>query len=207
METLLPPSPATEATVVPVVSWPPPYVTHDAAGNLTGCYRQERHADHTAAIEVDDAVAAAWCTYRANAARTGVELAPPAPFDLPGSRARLIAKIDIDVDAVYAAVVGNRSDEYTAAASAAATFAAAGYTGTVPPSVQCWATAKGWTAKQAADDILGASANLTGLRENIRAQRLAKKEVARGAGTEAAVASVAAQWAGALAAIRAAAGL
>lgn len=102
---------------------------------------------------------------------------------------------------------GNRSDKYNAAATAASAFAAGGYTGTAPPSVQCWATAKGWTAKQSADDILAAAANLTNLRETIRAQRLAKKEAARAAGTEAALATVVTQWAGALAAIRTAAGL
>lgn len=61
---------------------------------------------HTQAIDVDDTTAAAWCLYRANASRDRVELAPAAAFNVAAVRARLVAQIDIDVDAVYAAVVG-----------------------------------------------------------------------------------------------------
>lgn len=122
-------------------------------------------------------------------------------------RAALVKSIDADVDAVYAAVIGNRSDEYNAARDQAAEFAEGGYLGAAPPSVASWAAAKGWTATQAADDILAAAASLAGLRDIIRAQRLAKKEAARAASGEAALAIVSEQWAGALAAIRAAAGL
>jgi hypothetical protein len=119
----------------------------------------------------------------------------------------LILRIDADVDAIYAAVIGNRSDEYNAANTEAAAFKAAGYTGTAPASVQSWATAKGWTATQAADDILTAAAHLATLRDTIRAHRLAKKEAARTAANKAALDTVAAQWSAALASIRAAAGL
>lgn len=122
-------------------------------------------------------------------------------------RAALILKIDADVDAVYAAVIGNRSDEYNAARDEATAFAGGGYAGAAPPSVASWAAAKGWTATQAANDILAAAANLAGLRDVIRAQRLAKKEAARAAANQVALGAVSAQWAGALAAIRAAAGI
>lgn len=134
-------------------------------------------------------------------------VAPVTPYDIDGARTHLIKQIDADVDAIYDAVVGNRSDEYNAALAAATSYAAAGYAGVVPSSVQSWASAKFWTAHQAADDILAAAAGLASLRENIRAQRLAKKESARNAADAAAVATVSAQWSAALAALRAAAGL
>lgn len=120
---------------------------------------------------------------------------------------QLLAKIDADVDAIYAAVVGNRSDEYNAANEDATAYKAAGYTGTVPATVQAWADAKGWAPTQSADDILAAAARLTALRNTIRVQRLAKKEAARTAANKAALDTVAAQWAAALAAIRTGAGL
>lgn len=132
---------------------------------------------------------------------------PPPFFDLPGARATLVAKIDQEVDSIYAAVIGNRGAEYTAALEEATAFADGGYAGDPPPSVASWAAAKSWTSTQAADDILAAAASLAGLRDMIRAQRLAKKEAARGALTKTSLATVAAQWAGALAAIRAAAGV
>jgi hypothetical protein len=123
---------------------------------------------------------------------------------LATARAALIVRIDADVDAIYAAVVGNRSDEYNAANIDATAFKAAGYAGTAPASVQSWAAATGWTTHAAADDILAAAARLQALRDTIRAQRLLKKEQTR---TASDVSVVAAAWAGALAAIRAAAGL
>jgi hypothetical protein len=59
------------------------------------------------------------------------------------------ARIDSDVDAVYYAVIGDRTTEYQAANDDAKAFKNAGYVGTAPASVQCWATVKGWTAQQA----------------------------------------------------------
>ena len=132
---------------------------------------------------------------------------PGTPYDLVGGCSKLLALIDAEVDAVYAAVIGNRSDEYNAANNAALAFKAAGYTGAVPPSVQSWATVKGWTTTQATDDILVAAAGLATLRDNIRAQRLGKKEAARLAHDKASLDLVATQWAAALAVLRASAGL
>lgn len=94
---------------------------------------------------------------------------------------QLISKIDRDVDAIYEEVIGNRGEEYTTARNEAVEFRDADYQGKVPPSVESWAVAKNWTAKKAADDILEAAARLSNLRENIRAQRLLKKEQVRAA--------------------------
>lgn len=60
------------------------YVTYDSAGNLTGKYDQDLHPDHVAShIEVSAEQAEKWLQYRANAARTGLELAPPLPVPGP----------------------------------------------------------------------------------------------------------------------------
>lgn len=56
------------------------YVTYDDAGALTGSFFQLLHPDHTANhIAVDEETRAHWSIYRANEARDGVELLPPAP--------------------------------------------------------------------------------------------------------------------------------
>ena len=123
------------------------------------------------------------------------------------AKAAFIAQVDGDVDAIYAAVVGNRSDEYNAANDDAQAYKTAGYTGAVPATVQSWATAKGWTATQATDDILAAAVRLTTLRNTIRSARLLRKEQARAAADPAALATVSATWAATVAAIRTSAGL
>lgn len=60
------------------------YVTYDGAGNLTGAYLQELLPEHADChIEVTAEERLAWLKYRANALRTGVEVAPvipPAPI-------------------------------------------------------------------------------------------------------------------------------
>ena len=123
------------------------------------------------------------------------------------AKAAFIAQVDGDVDAIYAAVVGNRSDEYNAANDDAQAYKTAGYTGAVPATVQSWATAKGWTATQATDDILAAAVRLTTLRNTIRSARLLRKEQARSAVDPAALATVSATWTATVAAIRTSAGL
>jgi len=121
---------------------------------------------------------------------------------LPQKIQGLIAKIDADTDSLYAAVVGNRAAEYTVAETEATAYAGAGYTGTVPASVASWATAKGWTAQQAADDINATAAAWRTAQAAIRAARLLRKEQARTAADLAALATTRAQWAGFVAAIR-----
>lgn len=56
------------------------YVTYDGSGKLDGCFLQvppEEHAGRM--IVIEEALAADWVNYRANDARDGIELAPPAP--------------------------------------------------------------------------------------------------------------------------------
>ena len=115
--------------------------------------------------------------------------------------AEALLKIDSDTDAIYGAVLGNRAQEYTLAESDAAAYKTTAYTGTVPASVQCWATAKGWTAKQAADDILATALAWRNAQAAIRAQRLTSKEAVRVATNTAGVTTALTSWAGFVAVI------
>lgn len=126
---------------------------------------------------------------------------------LATGRAATVKQIDEDTDALYAAVIGNRAAEYTVAETEATAYAGAGYTGTVPASVASWATAKGWTAQQAADDINATAAAWRTAQAAIRAARLLHKEQARTAASLADLSNVRAQWVGFVAAIRGQLGL
>lgn len=103
--------------------------------------------------------------------------APPlAPVDLDALKAKAIWQVDADVDAVYVATVGNRQMEYVLAESEANIYKSAGYTGTVPLTVQSWATAKQQPAKWAADDILATAAVWRNVQASLRTNRLQYKE-------------------------------
>lgn len=121
--------------------------------------------------------------------------------------ARLLIRIDTDTDAIYGAVLGNRAQEYVLAEKDAAAYKADGYTGSVPASVQGWATAKGWTGPQSTDDILATAASWRLAQGALRSNRLLRKEQARVAATSEALDAIAAQWAGFVAAIRGQLGL
>lgn len=70
------------------------YVTYDTTGKLTGCYLQALHPDHADnCIQVSGAVAREWVNYRANAARDGVELAPPASVSIEAHNAPILAEL------------------------------------------------------------------------------------------------------------------
>ncbi|MDZ7863391.1 hypothetical protein [Acidovorax sp.] len=123
--------------------------------------------------------------------------------DWPAAVGLLVAEIDADVDEIYGLAIGNRQAEYEEAERQAKAYTEAGYTGPVPPMVQCWADPKGWTAEEAADEILQQAAIWRGAQQAIRAQRLALKEQARAAESPAALAAVRAGWSGVVAVVRA----
>jgi hypothetical protein len=131
----------------------------------------------------------------------------PDPAILAAAKAAFIIKVDADVDAIYRDAIGNRTTEYTLANADAVAFKAAGYTGTVPSSVQSWATAKGWTAQAATDDMLATASDWLGAQVTMRAARLLRKEQARVAADAAALAVVMAAWAAFVVAIRTALGI
>lgn len=106
---------------------------------------------------------------------------PPVPV-LP-TREELAAEIDKAADALRLLIVGDplRVEEYRIAREEAAAFVAANYSGTVPSSVQSWATAKNWTPKQAADDIMHTAQLWASALYAIRTIRLTGKEAVRNA--------------------------
>lgn len=95
----------------------------------------------------------------------------------------LCAKIDAEADAARLKIAGDplRVVEYQRAEAEATAYAAAGYTGTVPRTVEDWAEAKGWTAQEATDDILRASAAWNAALYAFRGIRLKGKEAVKAA--------------------------
>ena len=131
--------------------------------------------------------------------------APPTPDPavvLTAARAAALLKIDAETDDVYGDVVGNKGEEYRSAEADAKAFIAANYTGTAGSGVTSWATAKGWTTTQAANDIIAQATAWRNAQAAIRANRLARKEAVRAAADLAALNAIMAQWSGFLTAIR-----
>jgi hypothetical protein len=118
----------------------------------------------------------------------------------PANRlAAAVLKIDVDADAIRNAVLGGRTTEYQEALADAQAFAAAGFAGTVPPGVKSWLDAKtavgaGWTAQQAAQDILDTGAAWKAAQDAIRSHRLLRKEQVRAATTLAQIDEAMAAW-------------
>ena len=122
-------------------------------------------------------------------------------------RNTLVAKIDADVDLIYAAVMGNRVSEYALAEDEALAYQAAGYPITVPASVQGWAAAKVQTAAWAADSIIATAAAWRAAQGSIRGERLLRKEQAKNAIDVVALETVKTQWSGFVTAVRGQLGL
>lgn len=129
----------------------------------------------------------------------------PCPVQVPTVAVLIkaaISRIDGDTDSLIRDVIGHRGNEYKLADEQARAFKSAGYIGTVPGSVQSWTTAKGWTATQAADDIIAVADNWLSAQASIRSNRLSCKEDARKATTAAGVDTALAAWATFVAQIR-----
>jgi hypothetical protein len=102
-------------------------------------------------------------------------------------REEMIAVIDTEADIARSLVVGDpvRAFEYQWAEQEALAFKNAGYpVDAVPSSVQAWATAKGWTPQQSADDILAAAQGFRTAMSYLRQARLIGKEGVRNAATD-----------------------
>lgn len=121
---------------------------------------------------------------------------PPTPTTtLADIQSGLCISVDAEADTVYESIGGpswGRGAEYQQAQTEATAFKAAGYAGTVPATVQCWATAKNWTAQQAADDILATAAQWIGALQAIRSARLLGKASVTAAADETSARSAAA---------------
>lgn len=133
----------------------------------------------------------------------------PPPPTLDQIKAALCARIDAEADAARLKIAGDplRVVEYERAATEAAEFKAAGYTGTVPPTVLSWAEAKALTAQAAADDILTVSALWNQALYALRDIRLKGKESTKATTTEAAANMAADAASDQIAAVLAALGL
>lgn len=122
--------------------------------------------------------------------------------EIEDKRAKLIDKIDTDIDAIITNVIGRRETEYLEAEKQAAAYIAANYTGAVPAFVQDWATVKNQTPTWAANSIAETAAGWRSAQAMMRASRLQHKEDARNAADIAALNGVAVSWAGFVAAIK-----
>ncbi|MCP1375403.1 hypothetical protein [Dyella lutea] len=125
----------------------------------------------------------------------GIPVAVAAPAQtLPEVQAQLCQAIDAVADTVYMSIGGpspGRLAEYQQAQTEATAFKDAGYAGAVPPTVQCWATAKGWTGQQACDDILATAQQWMGALQAIRSARLLGKQSVLNAADEASASAAA----------------
>ncbi|CAN7476050.1 hypothetical protein LJR118_003265 [Acidovorax sp. LjRoot118] len=139
---------------------------------------------------------------------TPASVLEPLSIPLSVAQARAVSSIDVAVDHIYAVMLGNRQPEYEAAERQASAFADSSYAlQPVPGMVQSWATAKGWPAAQAADDILTQAAQWRATQELIRAQRLLRKEQVRSALDADELAAAMQAWSAFVATVRAQLGL
>jgi len=129
-----------------------------------------------------------------NGAPTWFDLSP-----LIDHQQRALDVIDAAGEAVRMAVITKltQTSEYQRAEQHAREYRAAGYLegedAYVPPAVASWAQAKwreGWTARQAADDILATADSWYAVLDDIRALRLANKEDVRAASSAAEIAAI-----------------
>jgi hypothetical protein len=88
-----------------------------------------------------------------------------------------IIKIDTDADALIRTVIGERASQYEGAEREALAYKAAGYTGSAPPKVQAWATAKNQTPTWAADSQIETAAIWRNAENELYAKRLLFKEM------------------------------
>ena len=118
--------------------------------------------------------------------------------------AAAIAKTFTDTDAIYAAAVGNRSDEYKLAEQDALSFKVAGYAGICPASVSSWKPTSTLTNQQKADTIIAQAASLRSAITAMRIQRFASQDAMRNATTQSQLDTAVATWDAFIAATRAA---
>jgi hypothetical protein len=131
--------------------------------------------------------------------------------DLPALKAAAIAKTYPDVDAVYDAAVGSRTEEYKDAEADARAFAAAGYTGGVSEYVSDYAlhnpTLLVQTNQWAADQIIARADAFAAAKLLMRSTRFARQADMRAATTQAGLNAAVAAWGSFISSTRSALGL
>lgn len=121
---------------------------------------------------------------------------PTAAQQLASIQAALCISIDAAADAAYVQIGGpspGRLAEYQQANTDAQAYKSAGYSGTVPATVQCWATAANLTPQQAADSIISTASAWSNVLTGIRSARLIGKANVNAATTVAAAQAAQAQ--------------
>jgi hypothetical protein len=184
----------------------------DSSGNITAFYdtTDSPAPSGSTTIELTDAQWQACISTPGYTVKNGALMAPTpltAAQQLASAQVNLCASIDSTADAAYIQIGGpspGRLAEYQQANTDAQTFKAAGYTGTVPQTVQCWATAANLTSQQAADSILATASQWESVLVGIRSARLIGKANVNAATTVGTAQSAAAT---AIANVKAAAGI
>lgn len=159
------------------------YAEYNDSGVIIGYFDSDLSLppDNANAIAITDSQ---WLTCLSTPGYTvgNGSLVAPAPIteaqQLAGTQSFLCQMIDAEADSAYIAIGGpspGRLAEYQQANTDAAAFKAAGYAGTVPETVQCWATASGMTAQAACDNILVTASAWEAVLVGIRSARLIGK--------------------------------
>lgn len=129
----------------------------------------------------------------------------PLPADLQPLITSAISATYADVDALYAAAVGNRAEEYRQAEAAALAYQAAGYSGAVSEYVSSWAASNPpMTNAQSADIIIARATALRSAMAAARTQRFVSQAAMRAATTRAELDTAVAAWDAFVAATKAA---
>lgn len=134
-----------------------------------------------------------------------VHLHPVIPLNLAVENS--VEKTYADVDAIYAAAIGNRKTEYEEAEQAALAFQAAGYTGTASPYVADYAATAGITDQQSADLIIARANGLRAAVLSMRSTRFTSQSAMRAATTQAELDAAVAAWGVFIAQVRTSLGL
>lgn len=188
------------------------YAAYNAQGAITAYYDSVDSPVPSGvnAIEITDAQWQTCISTSGYTVQNGQLVAPTPPTaaqQLANAQAAGCASIDSAADSVYVQVGGpspGRLAEYQQANTDAQAFKTAGYTGTIPQTIQCWATAANLTAQAAADNILATASQWEAILVGIRSARLLGKANVNAATTVAAAQSAAAT---AIANVKAAAGI
>lgn len=126
------------------------------------------------------------------------EIEARATLRLDALKAAAITKTYADVDAVTAATVGNRTEEYRVAEEAARAYAAAGYAGDVAADVSAFAqfnpTGVAQSNQWAADQIIAKADAYRAAQTAMRTKRFERQTDIRAATTQEELAAVVAVW-------------
>jgi len=167
-----------------------------------GFYDRNIHGNNIPAdaVEITSAVHAALLTAQTQGKRiTADENGRPIAIDPPLPSIELqiasaLADTYADVDAIYAAAIGNRKTEYEEAEQAALAFQAAGYTGAASAYVADYAATAGITDQQSADLIIARANGLRAAVLAMRTTRFTAQSAMRAATTQAELDAAVAAW-------------